>query len=1733
MTTVYDSITNRGEYFAAHFFPEELPDKLRKGVFAAWATRESDENDKRKTPRQLLRTLRAAYFAPNMRAFFAERAEAAADALAEGRPHAPDADLNKRLGEWHQEVLAALGFLFPTNESERQDRLIVYRSGKEHEITVAWHGHGIVALDCGWTASTDAALDEQGAARLVHRVRVSASERYETGPKLASWLFGSEIGEPGKEAPPRFVLLLCGGVIMLADAHSWAEGRFLAANLDIALERNDTRQTGELATIAALFAAETLTPAEDGTGIPLDTLLKASTDNAVPVNKDLRAGLQRSVEIIANEVLARLRTAGVEPAEIEDPKVPFAKQLTSETLRYLYRILFLLYAEARPELRILPADDSSYELGYSVARLRDLVERDAELVETEAREGFHLYESLDLLFTKVNAGHRRYGTEPDDEQDGDDEQTLEAKAKWRSEDRGLRFEALRSELFEPAAITLIGRRATENGELDLRPRNAALHRVLRLLTMKRASARGRQGGFISYRNLGINQLGAVYEGLMSYTGIIASEKLCEVAKNRKPEQGSWLIPARRQGDYPDGTLVKYGEEDARHGLRGPKTYDAGTFVYRLAGRDRETSASYYTPESLTKVTVELALKHWLNQDGVTTRAADLLELKICEPALGSGAFLNEAINQVAEEYLRRRQAERGISVPTEQVLEAKQRVKAYIALHNAHGVDLNATGVELAEVSLWLNTMYPGMQAPWFGLHLRRGNSLIGARRAVYSGKDVPGTDWLRSKDPLGPDPLPFLTDGQPNELPPGAVHQFLLPNPGWAAVHGSKEAKQLTDLQPLKDWRRGILKPPTTKGGQKSQAARLASITRRVEFLWQLVIKRMAISEEAIARRIDVWGADPADPEFAFLRRPMHATPKEQVLADLFNAPDTPYWRLKKVMDAWCALWFWPNDGASIVDGTDPVYAAADDLTEISLGALLGTVPEPTPLVQEQGVLFDAGPTQRTLELTGDGEMSVERKEIKRTKQTQATQKLPKRERIPLANMDNWLEFLEAMLGTHDVPEGGLFLQLTTLDQLKDYENQLPAHMGMYRGDPEHRFPWLHTVQEIAEEQGFLHWELEFALVFGNNGGFDLQVGNPPWTQPEWNEDSVLAEHEPLFMLAADKSSIDRRDLRKKELEKDIVTVFLLNEITSVHVTSMFISSPQIYPLLARGQPDLYRAFMATVWQNASAVGVSGLVHPDTHFSGKREGELRTAAYRRLRVHGDFVNAGNRFFPSPVGRSSHFGVHIYGRDQDIDFGNLSWLFSVDSFRLSLFDKFDHEVPPGVKYQGSWDVRPDRKRVIGITRRTLIEWQELTGAAGESPDGAELLTPVSVAELSAIETLRRLPKRLVKLSPSISRGYDETEARKAIFGRKSDTPIIESNRDMCYGVSGWSEVILTGPQLGLGNPYFKQPSQGKGEVCGLNPLELAEDSVPESVYRRVLVDGEYQYRQEKWSFGDKLMSSTDFYRSAWRERIAFDTERALYVSIIPPGADHVHGVRSAWVQDEATTSLLAGLWGSLPVDYLLRIAGVKHLDVEQAKRMPAPDPDHPLANALLLRTLRLNCLTTAYADLWNRVFDPSFANERWAVEWFGLEPLNNALAHWCRDTALRSERARRSALVEIDAIGAVWLGISAESLVTMYRARFPIMQDFDGITWFDSAGRKLSGDRYTYGHGQTRDHWTQYQDYLADPDSNPIPDGFTAPFYKADREAEMREAHAVFQARLDAAIAAGEWDPDRHEVPAR
>jgi hypothetical protein len=182
--------------------------------------------------------------------------------------------------------------------------------------------------------------------------------------------------------------------------------------------------------------------------------------------------------------------------------------------------------------------------------------------------------------------------------------------------------------------------------------------------------------------------------------------------------------------------------------------------------------------------------------------------------------------------------------------------------------------------------------------------------------------------------------------------------------------------------------------------------------------------------------------------------------------------------------------------------------------------------------------------------------------------------------------------------------------------------------------------------------------------------------------------------------------------------------------------------------------------------------------------------------------------------------------------------------------------------------------------------------------------------------------------------------------------------------------------------------------------------------------------------------------------------------------------------------------------------------------MPAPDVDHPLSMPLLLRTLRLNCLTTAYANLWSELFEDAWRDESWVVNWPNIAALGNVITTWARPTPLRTEYERRAALVEIDALVAVWLGVTEEQLEAIYPARYPVLGDYEEVTWFDANGRKIAGNWNTFGTGQTKEHWEQFQAWQEDPEKNPVPNGYTAPFYKADRIAEYRQAHAAFTERM-------------------
>ena len=387
-----------------------------------------------------------------------------------------------------------------------------------------------------------------------------------------------------QDQPPRWVILLAGRFVYLLDRTKWGYGQFLLFDLDEIFGR---REASTLRAAAALLARDALCPDD---GPPLhDTLDENSHKHAYAVSSDLKYGVRLAVELLANEYVWYQRRVRKERLFGDDQ---LAAKLTREALTYLYRLLFLFYAEARGgELDLVPMKSEAFRTGYSLETLRDL--ELTPLTTPQAEEGYFFHESLQRLFQIVNNGFPpvqiALGMTEGDAIDVD----------TTYDDYGFQIAGLRSRLFDPASTPLLSR---------VKFRNRVLQAVIQALSLSRESrSRNSRRGRISYAQLGINQLGAVYEGLLAYSGFFAQETLFEVkpadanAANTENVQ-TYFVPAAELDRYTPEEFVYAESPD---GVRRRKQYEAGTFIFRLAGRDREKSASYYTPGGADPVRGEI------------------------------------------------------------------------------------------------------------------------------------------------------------------------------------------------------------------------------------------------------------------------------------------------------------------------------------------------------------------------------------------------------------------------------------------------------------------------------------------------------------------------------------------------------------------------------------------------------------------------------------------------------------------------------------------------------------------------------------------------------------------------------------------------------------------------------------------------------------------------------------------------------------------------------------------------------------------------------------------------------------------------------------------------------------------------------------------------------------------------------------------------------------------------
>jgi type II restriction/modification system DNA methylase subunit YeeA len=424
----------------------------------------------------------------------------------------------------------------------------------------------------------------------------------------------------------------------------------------------------------------------------LDDVYDESNVFAQELGEDLQDNIYEAIKILAEGFLQ---------FPDNDLNEDDLSLIHDSSLIYLYRVIFILYAEAEGR-DLLDTDNEFYEEFYSLNSLKQEIAEELDSGNPKYRDWQDdLWSNLDELFKLIDQGSKSRDIPEED----------------------LYIPAYNGGLFrtDPDENDSAETRFLANHKIG----DAYLAQVIELLTR---SANSNGGGkiFVDYSSLDIRHLGSVYEGLLEYQLNIADEPL-----------------ALDDGEYvstDDDRDVVVEEDDVY------LTTDSG---------ERKATGSYYTPEYVVDYIVEntleplvddirmdLAGQSGFGEGGFASEFADrIFELKVLDPAMGSGHFLTSAVDYLAREIIdaQDKQADQeGIETVNQEhdIYWARRQV----AQRCIYGVDLNSLAVELSKVSLWLRTLAAEQPLAFLDHHLKTGNSLVGSNVEEIDALERNGT---------------------------------------------------------------------------------------------------------------------------------------------------------------------------------------------------------------------------------------------------------------------------------------------------------------------------------------------------------------------------------------------------------------------------------------------------------------------------------------------------------------------------------------------------------------------------------------------------------------------------------------------------------------------------------------------------------------------------------------------------------------------------------------------------------------------------------------------------------------------------------------------------------------------------------------------------------------------------------------------------------------------------------
>jgi hypothetical protein len=1614
-------IQNIGEYFSSNYFDEDFAKKvLEKSGYAA---------DDLKTFNKQVSALKDKYYRFKL-------------SFLEGRLR--NKDKVTETHKFHTEVLNALGYtgdqpeyqeLYAIDETTVLPvRHILYRGNQPHLMVMEMQAllkDGDEEPD-GLFEQRYSTDDEpnQTPPQKYHRSQWSNVFTVPEGLKISPMVINKAVSELfllPQHRRPKYILLCAGNQYFLLEQEKWFRGSYLRFDIEELFDEATVKRD-YYSLFYFLLAKEALAPQSEI--VLMEQLDEDSHKSAYEVTKDLKEGVIHAVEAIANEAVYYMHSNGIDFENLN------ANSLKDDCLTMVYRLLFLFYAESREDLDILPSNDTVYEQGYSLEMLRDLEQ--VPLNTASSQNGYFFHLSLYRLFSLLNNGYR----------------------ESQPETKSFKIRHLDSPLFDDTKLHYL---------LKVKLRNSVWQDVICQLSLSRKQ-KGKARGRISYANLGINQLGSVYESLLAFRGFFADVDYIEVHRKRAANEtsekvanndGSYLVPRTRLDDF-DIKEVYFDRVNSEN--EEMRVIKKGTFIYRLSGRDRQNSASYYTPESLTQCTVKYTLKPILERlDKGEMKAIELLELKILEPAMGAAAFHNEVINQLAEAYLMYRQQELNKKVAPDKYREETQKVKAYIALNNVYGVDLNPTAIELGKLSLWLNVIHKDMQTPFFGYRLGVGNAVVGAWLKVYKHKEFSYEKIsLHSQASVKKE----WWDKAPKHLKFGAtkilrkddeIYHFLLPDKNMVPSAGIKMLKDEypDEAKRVADWRKDFCAP--IKG---DEYIRLQKIADAIDDLLEMHYQFQSTVNIETQIKGDFFGAYESAEQIKLEAKSYNEKAK---LAEGRGKTNAPYYKLKLIMDYWCSFWFWDMRQAADLPTRQEWY---DDLVNI-LNIDLDAEPE-TPLLTgddlgeplyptaTQGLLFDSG--------------------------RQLTLRTYKKERG--AAQSNITQALK----------------------------ELPSSLFANRRSE--------LVMQLAQQYRFFHYQLEFIEVFRERNGFDVAVGNPPWLKIQFEEKGLMSEVFPELEIR-DISAPKVRKLQASFLEIQLQKEVYLEEYIGTESASTFMNSYQNYPLLEGQQTNLYKCVLNNGFYWISEKGLLGLLHPEGIYDDPKATPLRKEVYQRLIYHFQFRNELTLFAETNDHGRLIFGINIYKGDftRDIKFISINNLFHPNT----IDGCFIHDgtgICGGIKVKNEngyygWNTKAHRDRIINYSGKEL----KILAMAFENStswEGAKLVSVHAKSIISIFEKIIRMESKVKQFLNKISEGFHEVnEVNSGLLLRGENTYIPDIDN---------YELIYSGPHFYVNNPLYKNPKVECKFSSAYDVIEITDisaDFIPRSNFSPTDAT-----KLKKQIVGFEINSSTtywiDYYKLCTTNLLNTNQERTLQPVILPPKVSHIQGLVSIIFPDTETTVELCALESSIVYDFLIKTIAAPKISKSVLESLPI-GIDQKYKPQLFCRTLLLNCLNKYYAPLWAHQYNEAYTLDTWSKPTDSrLKPFNTLTPQWQWATPLRNWFERRQALVEIDVITAMALGLSLDELVLIYNVQFPVLQQNEDDTWYDTTGNIVfTCSKGLTGVGVDRPIWDTIKDMPADEtyihtiEKSELYRGkqitYHAPFDKCDRVEDYKLAWQHFE----------------------